>query len=113
VGIYFQNASGTVTESAVLNEVLPAGFTGCQSGEGIYIESGSGGISTVNVNNSTVENYHKNGITGNSAGTTLTATNNPVVGQGSTSGAAENGIQIGFGATGTITSNTITDDIWS
>jgi parallel beta-helix repeat protein len=112
VGIYFQNASGTVTESAVLNEVLPAGFTGCQSGEGIYAESGSGGTSTINVNTTTVENYQKNGITGNSAGTTLTATNNTIVGQGSTTGAAENGIQIGFGATGTLTSNTVTDDVW-
>ncbi len=112
IGIYFQNASGTVTKSAVLNEVLPAGYTGCQSGEGIFAESANGSTSNVNVSGSLVENFQKNGITGNEAGTTLTASNNSIIGQGSTTGAAENGVQIAFGAAGTITGNTITDNIW-
>jgi hypothetical protein len=112
IGIYFQNASGVVTQSAVLNEVLPSGFTGCQSGEGIFAESISGSISNVTVNNSIIENYQKNGITGNEVGTTLTATGNTIVGQGSTTGAAENGLQIAFGAAGTITSNFVADDVW-
>jgi parallel beta-helix repeat protein len=112
IGIYFQNASGTVTRSAVLNEVLPAGYTGCQSGEGIFAESSPSNVSNVNVNNSIVENYQKNGITGNEVGTTLTATGNTIVGQGSTTGAAENGVQIAFGAAGSISSNFVADDIW-
>lgn len=115
IGIYFQNASGTVTHSAVVNEVLstsPVDLTGCQSGQGIFVESG-GSNSNVNVNNSVVENFQKNGITGNDVGTTLTATSNSIVGRGSTTGAAENGIQIAFGAKGTITSNTISDNIWA
>jgi hypothetical protein len=113
IGIYFQNASGTVTHVSVVNERLQSGLEGCQSGEGIYAQSGSGGSSAVNVNNSIVQDYQKNGITGNEAGTVLTATSNTVVGQGSTTGAAENGIQIGFGATGTISSNTVSDDVWA
>jgi parallel beta-helix repeat protein len=112
IGIYFQNASGTVTHSAVVNEVLSDDLIGCQSGQGIFAESG-GGTSNVNVNNSVVENFQKNGITGNEVGTTVTATNNSVVGRGSTTGAAENGIQIAFGAKGTVTSNTIADNIWA
>jgi parallel beta-helix repeat protein len=115
IGIYFQNASGTVTHSAVINQVLsttPVDLTGCQSGEGIFAESG-GGTSNVNVNNSVVENFQKNGVTGNEVGTTLTATSNSIVGRGSTTGAAENGIQIAFGAKGTVTSNTIADNIWA
>jgi len=112
IGIYFQNASGTVTRSAVLNEVLPGGYTGCQSGEGIFAESAPGSTSNVTVSNTIVENYQKNGITGNEVGTTLTATGNTIVGQGSTTGAAENGVQIAFGAAGTISSNFVADDIW-
>lgn len=112
IGIYFQNASGTVTRSAVLNEILPAGYTGCQAGEGIFAESSPGSTSIVNVNSTIVENYQKDGITGNEVGTTLTAADNTIVGQGSTTGAAENGIQIAFGATGSVSSNFVADDIW-
>jgi hypothetical protein len=36
-----------------------------------------------------------------------------VIGQGPTSGAAENSIQVGFGATGTIASNTVGSDVWA
>ncbi len=113
IGIYYQNASGTVTRTSVLNEVLGAGLTGCQAGLGIFVQSGGGGTSTVSITSNNVENYQKNGITGNEVGTTVTITGNTVIGQGPTSGAAENSIQIGFGATGTITGNTVGSDIWA
>jgi hypothetical protein len=60
-----------------------------------------------------VHDYQKNGITGNEEGTTLTVTSNVVIGQGATNGAAENGIQIGFGAAGTVSGNTVSDDVWA
>jgi hypothetical protein len=113
IGIYYQNASGTVTNVVVRNEALDPSLNGCQSGLGIFAQSGSGGFSTVTVSASTVRNYQKNGITGNEARTTITITNNTVVGQGPTTGAAENGIQIGFGAAGKVIGNTVIDDIYS
>jgi parallel beta-helix repeat protein len=113
MGIYYQNASGTVTRASVLNEVLGAGLTGCQGGLGIFVQSGGGGTSTVSITNNNVENYQKNGITGNEAGTTVTIKGNTVIGQGPTSGAAENSIQIGFGATGSISGNTVGSDVWA
>ena len=97
----------------MLNEVLGAGLTGCQAGLGIFVQSGGGGTSTVSITSNNVENYQKNGITGNEVGTTVTITGNTVIGQGPTSGAAENSIQIGFGATGTITGNTVGSDVWA
>jgi hypothetical protein len=112
IGIYYQNASGTVTNVVIRNEALDPSLNGCQSGLGIFVQSGGGG-STVTVSASTVRNYQKNGITGNEAGTTVTILNNTVVGQGPTTGAAENGVQIGFGAAGKVTGNTIIDDIYS
>ncbi len=113
IGIVYQNSSGTVTHVATRNQLQAPNDQGCQNGLGIYVQSGNAGVSTVTVTNSSVHSYQKNGITGNEAGTTITVTGNTVVGLGPTSGAAENGIQIGFGATGKIQNNTTLDDIWA
>jgi nitrous oxidase accessory protein NosD len=113
IGLYYQNASGRVNRVAAVNQALAGSSIGCQAGFGIFVQSGSGGNSTVVVSNSHVQNYQKNGITGNEVGTTVTISGNTVVGQGPTKGAAENSIQIGFGATGKIISNTAIDDIWA
>jgi len=113
VGLLYQNASGTVNHVAAVNQALTGNSIGCQAGLAIFVQSGNGGTSNVTISNSHVENYQKNGITGNEIGTTVTITGNTVVGQGRTNGAAENSIQIGFGATGKITSNVAMDDVWA
>ena len=113
VGILYQNSSGTITKTNVINEVLDHADSGCQAGLGIFVQSGNVGASTVTISGNHVENYQKNGITGNEAGTTVTITGNQVVGQGPTNGAAENSIQIAFGATGSISSNTVGGDVWA
>jgi pectin methylesterase-like acyl-CoA thioesterase len=56
IGILYQNASGTVNEVVARNQTLPA-FTGCQTGIGIYVQSGAGGKSTVTVSNSSIHDY--------------------------------------------------------
>jgi len=113
IGVYYQNASGSLSHNSVLNQALTPSLNGCQSGLGIFVQSGGGGVSTVSVVSNHVANYQKNGITGNEVGTHVTVTSNTVIGQGSTTGAAENSIQIGFGATGTITKNTVGSDVWA
>lgn len=117
IGIFYRNSSGTVNHVVTRNQWVGASesdtnFNGCQTGLGIFAQSGNSGASSLTVANSSVHDYQKNGITGNEAGTTLIATGNDVVGQGPTNGAAENGIQIGFGASGTVSGNTVIDDIW-
>ncbi len=114
VGVMFQNASGTVNHVAARNQLVDGNaLSGCQSGLGIYVETASGFTSKVTVENSSVHNYNKNGITGNDPGTTLTASGNYVQGSGVNSNAAgQNGIQLGFGATGHITSNIVIDNIY-
>jgi hypothetical protein len=112
MGILFQNASGTVNHVAVRNQVTGDTVNGCQAGKGIYVESNPG-TSTVTVENSSVHNYSKNGITGRYPGTTLTATGNYVQGSGvQPAGDAQNGIELAFGARGTIKSNTVIDNLW-
>lgn len=113
IGIYYRNASGTVNQVAAINQALSTPLNGCQSGLGIFVQSGLSLTSTVTVKNSYVANYQKNGITGNEVGTTLTSSSNTVFGQGPTTGAAENGIQFGFGATGSANSNTVMDNVYS
>jgi hypothetical protein len=113
IGIYYRNASGVVDHAAVVNQALTAALNGCQSGLGIFAQSGSGGKSKVTISDSHVQNYQKNGITGNELGTTINILENTVVGQGSTTGAAENSIQLGFGAKGVVISNTVIDDVWA
>jgi len=114
IGIYFQNASGSLSEVAVLNELLAPALNGCQSGDGVFVQTdGVGGIANVSILKTHVQNYQKNGITGNEIGTNLTVSSSTVVGQGPTLGAAENGIQIGFGAKGTVMLNTVSDDVYT
>jgi hypothetical protein len=118
MGILYQNASGTIAHVVARNQSPEpySQYGGCQTGLGIFVQSGptgAGTTSTVTVSGSTVHNYAKNGITGNEVGTTLNATGNSVVGVGPTTGAAQNGIQIGFGATGKMTSNSVADDVWA
>ena len=111
IGIYYQNASGTVSFVAARNQAQNAANFGCQTsaGLGIYVQSASPSTSTVKIQNSTVRGYQKNGITGNEVGTTVTIVGNSVVGAGPTT-TAQNGIQVGFGATGKVQNNTVADD---
>ncbi len=113
-GVLFQNASGTLNHIAVRNETLGAGLGGCQSGQGIFVETGPELTSAVTVENSSVHSYNKNGITGHDAGTTLIVTGNYVQGNGvvPSGGAAQNGIELAFGATGRISNNTVIDNIY-
>lgn len=112
-GILYQNASGTLNHIAVRNELLGDVLSPCQSGEGIFVQSGTGKSSKVTVENSSVHNYNKNGIIANDAGTKMNLTENFIQGSGSDPNSpAQNGIQIGFGATGTIVSETISDNLY-
>ena len=114
VGIYYQNASGTMNHVATRFQELGSGLGGCQSGLGIFVESGygTGGTSVVTIVNSSVHDYQKNGITVDGSGTSASVKLNYVVGQGATPVIAQNGIQLSDGATGTISNNTVTDDVY-
>jgi parallel beta-helix repeat protein len=117
VGIYYRNASGKVEAAAVRNIRLGPGpgFEGCQAGIGIFAQSGTGpgSPSKLTVLGSSVHDYQKGGIVGNEAGTELTAIGNGVAGDGPTPFIAQNGIQIGFGATGTISFNSVVNQVYS
>jgi nitrous oxidase accessory protein NosD len=113
IGILYQNSSGSIEHNAVRNTKLSATLNGCQSGDAIVVQSLGGGTSNVSVIDNSVHDYQKNGITGNESGTEVAIIDNVVTGLGPTVGAAQNGIQIGFGAKGGVLGNTVTDNVWS
>jgi nitrous oxidase accessory protein NosD len=113
IGILYQNSSGSIEHDAVRNTKLSVSLNGCQSGDAIVVQSLGGGTSKVKIDDNSVHDYQKNGITGNESGTEVTITKNVVTGLGPTTGAAQNGIQIGFGAKGGVSGNTITDNVWA
>jgi len=113
IGVLYQNASGEIRRVAVRNMLLSPNLNGCQSGLGILIQSGGRKVSKVDVEDSSIHDYQKNGITANEAGTEVRIENNVVTGVGPTGGAAQNGIQVGFGAEGSISGNSVANHIWS
>lgn len=112
-GIAFQNASGEISRVAIRNFRLGTGLGGCQSGTGIFVQSGGGGISNVEIEKSTIHDFQKNGITADEVGTQVSVHGNVVTGIGPTAGAAQNGIQIGFGASGHVMRNTVTGNSYT
>jgi nitrous oxidase accessory protein NosD len=113
IGILYQNSSGIIEHNAVRNTKLAVSLNGCQSGTAILVQTSGGKTSKVSIADNSIHDYQKNGITSNEAGTESAITDNVVTGLGPTPGAAQNGIQIGFGAKGSILRNTITDNVWS
>jgi hypothetical protein len=108
VGIYYRNTSGEAEHNAVRNINLgnPALF-GCQSGQGIFVQSGNGLKSYVTVAKNTLHDYQKTGILANEAGTNVDVYGNTVSGFGVSPIIAQNGVQIGFGATGSVHHNSV------
>jgi hypothetical protein len=112
VGILLQNASGTVAYDTIRNVQLGAGLGGCQSGNGILVQSAAQSTSTVEIAGNSIHNYQKNGITANDAGTTATIQGNVVTGLGPSNIIAQIGIQL-FEGTGALTGNMVTNNIYS
>jgi len=111
VGIFYRASSGAIQSTHVTHIHHPAA-TGCQAVLGIFVQSGNSGPglnSNVTMLQNLVDDYGKNGITANEPGTFVTLSGNTVTGRGPTflGDAAQNGVQIGFGARGLVSGNTI------
>jgi len=113
VGVFYRNSSGEAQSIAVRDVRLGSSLGGCQSGYGIFAQSGAGGVSKLRVDSSSVHGYQKVGILGNEEGTELQAVGNAVAGDGVTTLIAQNGIQVGFGATGRIARNSVANHVYT
>lgn len=110
-GIWFQGASGTVDSVSVLDFRRNVALQGNQEGNGIQLRGSifdnvSTWDNTVSVMNCIVTGYQKTGILGN-GNVRLIVSGNTVTGFGPVNFIAQNGVQIGFGATGVVEFNVI------
>ena len=101
VGILYRGVNGTI-DSVTVEEI------NIVNGNAIYLSS-MGNEVEVEVKGCTISNFYKNGITSNYEGLTVNIHNNNITGSGLLNGVAQNGIQVGFGATGSVEENTISD----
>jgi hypothetical protein len=109
-GVYFRNAGGLVNTVSVAG-VRVGGLPACESGVGLYVESGQIGErfgevilgkAKLLVTNSRFVDWQKGGVVANGAQTVLNMAGGEVVGSGLTAGAVQNGIQLGMGARGKV-----------
>jgi hypothetical protein len=105
-GVGFWNAGGTLSDAAVIN-VMDTPFSGAQHGVGIYAYNITGGPYTVTLSDVVVSSFQKNGLALSGAGLTVDLDDLDVTGAGPTGVTAQNGIQVGFGAGGTMTDCTV------
>jgi parallel beta-helix repeat protein len=128
VGVYFPNASGSLDKVTVTGIQQPAHSFGDQPGANgdIYAVSCTGGScpastgsSSVTLTDVTATNYDKNGITCDGAATSCTISGSTVTGGGGVAGTpplsdqAQNGIQVAYGATATVTTTTVSGNAYS
>jgi hypothetical protein len=128
IGVYFSpGTTGSVTNSTVTgaqkagivnnggkvtidsNSVYQIGdnpLDGVQYGLAIYVY-GFNSRASGNVTNNTVWNFQKNGITLRGPTSNIKVQGNTVIGQGPVNYIAQNGIEIGLGASTSVQSNTV------
>ncbi len=107
-GIGFWNAGGSVT-NVHLTGVRDTPFSGTQHGVAIYAYNSTGGPYTINLSGVAIDDFQKNGTALSGNGLTANFSNCTVIGHGLTNVTAQNGIQIGFGAGGTVTDCSVSD----
>ena len=108
-GILFDAVGGSITNNDVIG--LKQGTnSGCQEGNAIEVRnapfSRGGPDKAVSITGNTVTDYQKTGIIANGS-VNGTITDNVVTGAGPITYIAQNGIQVGFGATALVRGNTV------
>jgi len=105
-GFYYQNASGSVNSVAARSQTAT-----CSFGFGFYAETGGSVTAEVAVLNSSFHSFNGSGIIVNRPGTKGTIVGNSVAGIGLADTTYEEGIQLGYGATGKVEGNTVVDNV--
>ena len=110
-GILFDGASGSITDSIVTD--INQGASGCQEGNGIEVRNFPLTPNTVYVTiaDNVITGYQKTGIVANGE-VSVAVTGNMVVGAGPVPYIAQNGIQLGFGASGEVRGNDISGNYY-
>ncbi|GAB6860859.1 SipW-dependent-type signal peptide-containing protein [Haloplanus litoreus] len=111
-GIGFRNGSGRIVDVETTRTANDP-FSGAQHGNGITVFNTDGTSRRVGVHDSAVHDYQKVGIVGDGQGLTLVVTDTTVTGRGPTDVNGQNGIQVSFGAVGSLSRNVVTDNVYT
>ncbi len=108
-GIMLDGASGSITNNTLVG--IKQGASGCQEGSAIEVRNAPftgahPAIKAATISGNTISDYQKTGILTN-GDVLATITNNTVTGAGPIDYIAQNGIQVGFGASATVKGNTV------
>jgi predicted extracellular nuclease len=113
-GILLDGASGSILNNHVLG--INQGASGCQEGNAIEVRNepfdNTGVDTTVLISGNDVRDYQKGGIVANGS-VDVTILDNTVDGVGPVDYIAQNGIQVAFGGTGVVESNTVSDNFYT
>lgn len=110
-GVFVNGDAGTVAVdvlNSTIHEIGETPLNGSQHGVAIYYR-GFFAVSAVSgrISGNTLTHYQKGGIVANGQGTQVTISDNTVTGEGHVTYIAQNGIQIGYGATATVMRNSV------
>jgi hypothetical protein len=111
-GIGFRNTGGSVTDCEVLN-IQDTPFSGSQHGVGIYAYNDDGTDHDITLTNVLVDDYQKTAIALSGENVNALVTNCSTVGEGQTTMTAQNGIQLSYGATGTVDGCSVTGNCYT
>jgi len=111
-GIAFWNAGGDVS-ACYLTGVRDTPFSGAQHGVAVYAYNNTGGPYTLGVTDTNVDDFQKTAMALNGNGLSVAVDGCDITGQGHTGVTAQNGIQIGFGAGGSVIDCSVSDIGWT
>lgn len=113
-GIMFDGASGTIAHNVVMN--INQGPSGCQEGNAIEVRNAPydgthPATQTVEIFGNKITDYQKTGIVAN-GDVAVSVDNNQLSASATQANLAANGIQLGFGATGSVHNNNVDGNQW-
>lgn len=106
IGIGYRNAGGTVDDAQII-DIRDNPISGGQHGVAVYAFADNGTNRSLNVTDSSLSGFQKNGTVFTGANLTVNFSGNTVIGAGAINFTAQNGVQLSGGAAGTISNNVI------
>ena len=106
MGVAFWNAGGKLLDCDVVR-VRNTPWDGSQHGNAVYAFHSAAGPFALEIGGCNVSDFQKNGITVNGAGITADIHDCVVTGNGATPITAQNGVQVGFGASATLADDAV------
>lgn len=95
--------------NSTIHDIGESPLNGSQHGVAVYYRAFFlGGSATGKIDRNTIGRYQKGGIVVNGVGSNAVVSNNTVAGEGPVSYIAQNGVQFGFGSSGSAMKNTVT-----